>query len=188
MRKIYERKGKKCPNYMRVIAAPTEENIAKMANKNQLPTTSGGQQLGSTPIYNPTVPFVYKFSKGIESGKIFYISGMPSKTPKRITIDFKSGQDIAFHFDIRICYGDFRNVIVRNTRLSNGWGREESSLNGPFPFKEDEFFDIMILIESASFKVAVNNQPLLEFMHRVPFHRIDTLHITGDVRLCQVRP
>ncbi|XP_053402859.1 galectin-4-like [Mercenaria mercenaria] len=123
-----------------------------MANKNQLPTASGGQQLGSTPIYNPTVPFVYKYLKSLESGKIFYISGIPSKNPKRFNINLMSGQDIAFHFDIRICYGDFRNVIVRNTRLSNRWGQTERTLNGPFPFKEDEFFEIVILIESASFK------------------------------------
>ncbi|XP_053402824.1 galectin-8-like isoform X2 [Mercenaria mercenaria] len=150
---------------MRVIAAPTEENIAKMANKNQLPTASGGQHLGSTPIYNPTVPFVYKNLKSVVPGKIFYISGIPFQIPKR-------------------------NVIVRNTYtwLDNRWGQEERTLNGQFPFKEDKFFEILILIDSASFKVAVNNQPILEFMHRVPFCRIDSLHITGDVRLCQVGP
>ncbi|XP_045179633.2 galectin-8-like isoform X3 [Mercenaria mercenaria] len=161
-----------------------------MANKNQLPTASGGQHLGSTPIYNPTVPFVYKNLKSVVPGKIFYISGIPFQIPKRITITFKSKGDQVFHFDIRFCFLHDSNVIVRNTYtwLDNRWGQEERTLNGQFPFKEDKFFEILILIDSASFKVAVNNQPILEFMHRVPFCRIDSLHITGDVRLCQVGP
>ncbi|XP_053402901.1 galectin-5-like [Mercenaria mercenaria] len=158
-----------------------------MANKNQLPTASGGQHLGSTPVYNPTVPFVYKNLKSVIPGKIFHISGIPFQNPKRITIKLKSRRDEIFHFDIRFSYLRASNVIVRNIWLNNRWGQEERTLNGPFPFKQDEPFDIMILIESASFKVSVNSQPLFEFMHRVPFRGIDTLHISGDVRLFEVR-
>jgi len=36
-------------------------------------------------------------------------------------------------------------------------------------------------------QVAVNNQHLFAYQHRIPFQRVDSLVIKGDIRLSQVR-
>lgn len=56
----------------------------------------------------------------------------------------------------------------------------------------DELIHVCFFFQLTSlhqlFQVAVNNQHLLEFNHRVqPLNMIDTLRIDGDVRLTQVR-
>ncbi|XP_045182042.1 galectin-4-like isoform X2 [Mercenaria mercenaria] len=151
-------------------------------NPNQLSKASGGQHFVSTAIYNPAVPFVHKLSS-VETGNMFYISGIPSKNAGRFRVIFGNGQDKIFRIAARLDNG----VIARNTFRNGGWKKEENALNGVFPFQADEFFDMNILVQSSGFKVAINNQPSFDFAHRIPFHRIDTLRINGDVRLCKVQ-
>lgn len=72
----------------------------------------------------------------------------------RMTFNLQCGNDIiAFHFDVRFCFGNDRNVIVRNTKQSS-WGHEERSLpGGYFPFQQDMYFELIILTEPHCFKV-----------------------------------
>ncbi|XP_060552848.1 galectin-8-like isoform X2 [Ruditapes philippinarum] len=154
--------------------------------------TSGGASYpypGGGPIYNPPVPFVTGMG-GIYPNKMIFISGVPNPNPSRFSINLQCGYgDIALHFDVRFNFGSDRNVIVRNSQLTNSWGPEERTLPcGYFPFQPNMYFEAIVLVEPYCFKVAVNNQHLLEFNHRVrQLNLIDTLRIDGDLRLTQVR-
>lgn len=142
---------------------------------------------GAAPIYNPPVPFVQPIPGGVYPGKMIFVSGIPHPGASRFNINLKCGGDTAFHFDARFNFGSDRNVIVRNAQQNGSWGPEEKQ-SPYFPFNYNQFFDMIILVEHACIKVAVNNQHLLEFYHRIqPISRIDTLRIDGDVRLTQVR-
>ncbi|XP_053402058.1 galectin-9-like [Mercenaria mercenaria] len=132
------------------------------------------------------IPFVRK-TGFLRPNNIHFICGVPHPNAKRVTFDLQCGNDIvAFHFDVRFNYLGCRNVIVRNTKDRKGWGPEERRLPY-FPFQPNMSFEMIILTEHRCFKVAVNNQHLLEFKHRIPLDRVDTLYITGDVTLTQVR-
>lgn len=150
----------------------------------------GGYPSPGAPMYNPPVPFVHN-TGGLYPGKMIFISGIPNPNPSRFTIYLQQGQhhephEIAMCFDARFGFMNDRNVIVQNHKQGN-WGTEER--RAPFfPFAPNGSFDLIILVEANGFKVAVNNQHLVEFYHRIqPLNRIDTLRVDGDVRLTQVR-
>lgn len=137
-------------------------------------------------MYDPPVPFGHKLGH-LYPGKMIFISGIPDSDSPRFSINFKGEETNAFHFDVRFDYGSDQNEIVRNAKVDGSWGTEEKSLDKPFPFGRGKFFDMIVLIERDCFKVAVNNEHLLEFEYRFPIEKVDTLRIRGDVRLCLVR-
>nr|QHI46338.1 galectin [Sinonovacula constricta] len=145
----------------------------------------------SQPIYNPPVPFVHNLG-GLYPNKMIVLSGIPHPGASRFTVYIQRGhhhepQEIAMCVDARFRFGSDNNVVVRNSKISNNWGAEER--HSPFfPFAHNVPFEMIILVEHNQFKVAVNNQHLLEFYHRLqPLSRVDTLRVDGDVRLTQVR-
>ncbi|KAK3596031.1 hypothetical protein CHS0354_032554 [Potamilus streckersoni] len=145
-----------------------------------------------TPIYNPPTPFVQNIPGGIYPGKMIFISGVPSLNPTRFSIYLQNGMSfepsqVGLLVDARISFHSDRNVLVRNHREDNKWGREEREV-WHFPFVPNVPFDMIISIEDHQYKVAVNNQHLLEFHHRIKsLSSIDTLRIDGSVALTQIR-
>nr|ADU60337.1 tandem-repeat galectin [Pinctada fucata] len=153
------------------------------------PPPSGGAP--GQPMYNPPVPLTTQIPGGFYPGRMIFISGVPNFNASRFTINLQcgpyEGSDIALHCDMRLRVGGDMNVIVRNSCQGGGWGAEER--HSPyFPFMPNANFDMIIMAEGNQFKIAVNNQHLLEFYHRLqPLTRIDTLLVKGDLRLTQVR-
>lgn len=97
--------------------------------------------------------------------------------------------DVALHFDVRLRFGSDVNQVVRNAKKQNqgGWGAEEKAITY-FPFVPNGSFEMMILTEPNSFKVAINNQHFVEFVHRVKrLNRATHVSVTGDLQLSQVR-
>ncbi|XP_033749983.1 galectin-5-like isoform X2 [Pecten maximus] len=124
-------------------------------------------------------------------GKIVFISGITNGACHRFTVNLKcgsvTGEDIALHFDVRVKILGEHHKVVRNSHIGGHWGREEREIPY-FPFKSDANVDIMILAEQDRFKIAVNNKHFAEYRHRLrPLNRINTLSVTGDIRLTQVR-
>lgn len=149
------------------------------------------QAYGPQPIYNPPVPFVSSIPGGLSTGRMINISGVPFPNASRFTINLQTaaydGSDVAFHCDVRFRTDDGSvNTIVRNHCQGGAWGAEERGASY-FPFVPNANFDILVLAEPQAFKLAVNNQHLLEFRHRLPIQAANTLRVTGDVRLTQVR-
>lgn len=77
--------------------------------------------------------------------------------PYRFEINLTSGpeislpnlSDIAFHFNPRFNH----RYVARNTLINGSWGPEEDSNPSHLPFRQNEAFEIMILIEGHQYKV-----------------------------------
>ncbi|XP_052283741.1 galectin-8-like isoform X2 [Dreissena polymorpha] len=140
-------------------------------------------------INNPPTPFVHNMGP-IHPGKMIFINGIPGANPSRFNINFEDtpdGPNTAFTCDFRFNFGYDRNVIVRNSMQNNNWGAEERAVSY-FPMAPNAYFEMIILVEQLGFKVAVNNNHLLEYKHiLLPLDKFTFLRIDGDVRITQVR-
>lgn len=113
------------------------------------------------------------------------ITGTVNSNPNRFSLDFKRGQDIAFHFNPRF-KEDHKRVIVCNSMFQNNWGKEERTAPR-FPFEPGTPFKLQVLCEGDHFKVAVNDAHLLQFNFREKkLNEITKLCIAGDITLTSV--
>ena len=82
----------------------------------------------------------------------------PFSSSASFSINLQNGpsdsSDIAFHFGVRLVYGNERNIVVRNTRAGGTWGAEERAASH-FPFMPNAAFDIIIMADAQGFKVNV---------------------------------
>lgn len=70
----------------------------------------------------------------------FTVSWSASPVSRRFTIDFKRGNDIAFHCNPRF-NDEGKKVVVRNSLVNGRWGPEERKLT-QFPFVEGQPFEV----------------------------------------------
>ncbi|XP_045179403.2 galectin-3-like isoform X3 [Mercenaria mercenaria] len=137
-----------------------------------------------------TVPFVRKTGL-LRPNNIIFICGVPHQKANRFTVYLQKGNRhepplVAMCVDARFDFGGDRNIVLRNHK-DGDWGREEKQLSY-FPFRPNESFEMIILVERNRFMVAVNNKHMLEFNHRIrALGDIDALRIDGDVTLTQFR-
>ena len=59
----------------------------------------------------------------------------------RFTVNFLRGYDIPFHINPRFSEGG-KQVLVRNHKVGERWGKEERDLKGPFPFAPGSSFEV----------------------------------------------
>ncbi|KAM6181873.1 galectin-3 [Erethizon dorsatum] len=156
------------------------------------PTAPGsypGAAPGAYPSASPygapsgplTVPYELPLPGGIMPRMLITILGTMKPNANRLALDFKRGNDVAFHFNPRFNENN-RRVIVCNTKQNNAWGREERQQ--AFPFESGKQFKIQVLVEPDLFKVAVNDAHLLQYNHRMRnFTEINKLGISGDITL-----
>ncbi|XP_078592227.1 galectin-4-like isoform X5 [Branchiostoma floridae x Branchiostoma japonicum] len=145
----------------------------------------GGMQ---APVVNPHIPYIGEIQGGLQPGKMITIQGFVIPGADRFHVNLQCGAstqpraDIALHFNPRLMAG----VVVRNCLQNQAWGAEEKP-HGPFPFAMGQNFEMIILTEPDKFKVAVNGQHFIEFRHRIPFQRVNTLAIDGKVQIQAIR-
>ncbi|KAF6130707.1 galectin 3 [Phyllostomus discolor] len=144
-----------------------------------------GAYPGASPTGVPagplTVPYNLAFPGGVMPRMLITILGTVKPNANRLALDFKKGNDVAFHFNPRF-NEDNRRVIVCNSMLNSNWGREERQ--SVFPFESGKPFKIQVLVESDHFKVAVNDAHLLQYNHRMPnLKEISAVKISGDIDL-----
>ncbi|XP_006894401.1 PREDICTED: galectin-3 [Elephantulus edwardii] len=134
-----------------------------------------------TPAGPLTVPYDLPFPGGVMPRMLITILGTVKPNANRIALDFKRGNDVAFHFNPRF-NEDNKRVIVCNTKQDNVWGKEERQ--SVFPFESGKPFKIQVLAEADHFKVAVNDAHLLQYNHRMKnLNEINKLGISGDIDL-----
>ncbi|XP_063080311.1 galectin-8 [Engraulis encrasicolus] len=132
-----------------------------------------------------SIPYRGSMLKGLSPGRHITITGHVSSYPHSFTINLRiqGSENIALHLNARIKSGMF----VRNSLLSQGWGHEELELTR-FPFAPGKYFEMIILCQPHQFKLAVNGDHLLEYLHRVQdLSSIDQLEVMGDLELQEVR-
>ncbi|KAG7235306.1 hypothetical protein INR49_002796 [Caranx melampygus] len=133
---------------------------------------------------NPMIPFAGTILGGLAPGEMVLIQGSVPSGADRFQVDFTCGSsmkpraDVAFHLNPRF---QRSRCIVCNTLQKERWGREE--ILHQMPFTVGEAFELIILVLTDKFKVAVNGAHLLEYKHRVELERVDTLNITGTVKV-----
>ncbi|KAL4835475.1 hypothetical protein H8958_021728 [Nasalis larvatus] len=137
------------------------------------------------PYLNPAVPFSGTIQGGLQDGLQITVSGtVLSSSGSRFAVDFQtgfSGDDIAFHFNPRFEDGGY---VVCNTRQKRRWGPEERKMH--MPLQKGMPFDLCFLVQSSDFKVMVNGSLFVQYFHRVPFHRVDTISVNGSVQLSYI--
>ena len=89
----------------------------------------------------------------------------------------------AFHVNPRFSGPYGANTIVRNADLG-GWGAEEN--DGPFPFRHNATFDIVITAEPHRYRVSVNGQHAFDFNLRAPLQDVARLNIQGNVHIHRI--
>ncbi|XP_068565239.1 galectin-8-like [Cebidichthys violaceus] len=141
----------------------------------------------STPrqtFSNPAVPFAGTILGGLLPGEMVLIQGSVPSGADRFQVDLTCGSsvkpraDVAFHFNPRFKKSP---CVVCNSLQKERWSREE--IQNQNPFTVGETFELIVLVQEDSYKVAVNGAHLLEFRHRVDLERVDTLCVSGKVEV-----
>ncbi|KAG1951854.1 galectin-9-like isoform X1 [Pimephales promelas] len=137
------------------------------------------------PFYNPRIPFSGPIQGGLQDGKIIIISGRVLPGANRFHINLQcgshSGADVALHFNPRY---DGSAYVVKNTYQNRNWGSEERKYESPFP--QGQTFTLQILVTQDAYKISANGRHFVDFKHRIPFSRVDTIAVEGMVELNSV--
>jgi len=138
-------------------------------------------------IMNPTLPYSGTIPGGMYPGRMVFVNGIVNPNPDRFRINLGERgipleTNTVFHFNGR-CR---ESAIVCNTKQGGKWGSEERKAPY-FPFAPNTNFEIIILCQPDSYKVAVNGRHLLEYSHRIPYGKVENINIAGDIRVTQIR-
>lgn len=144
-----------------------------------------GTAFSSTPIINPSVPFKAFIPGGFQTERMLLVYGIASGD---FSINLMCGNEefksVALHVNPRISAG---TIVLNSTTCDGSWEAEKAVKSS---LAEGHAFVAEIVNHSDVFEVRVNGVDLGEFPHRhpeeYPQHRINTLHICGNVQLHQV--
>ncbi|XP_049643432.1 galectin-4-like [Suncus etruscus] len=126
------------------------------------------------------LPFKRAIPGSLNEGMVIYIEGVINNDMNWFEVDFALGPepeaDIAFHFNLHF---DSRNKMVFNSKQSGQWGKEQTKISSPF--KEGEYFQLLVMVLQDYYMVKVIGNPSYEFGHQMPFQKVTHLHVQGDV-------
>lgn len=167
----------------------TNMNISGEATLQRI-VFSSGATFNPNMSHNPVVPFQIPVQGGPTPGRMVQLHIHIPNDSKRFSISLQNGQgvhpnDIAFCFNPRFDDPYTGQVVVRTSRRHGAWGAEERE--GGFPFARGGNYEILILIDPAEFKVAVNGTHFTSMRHRNGMHDGNTLGVEGDVTIHSVK-
>ncbi|KAF4531718.1 hypothetical protein B566_EDAN009341 [Ephemera danica] len=128
-----------------------------------------------------SIPYVGSIDGGLSPGKMVRIQGSSPATANRFAINIQTGpgmhprDDIVLH--VSAIFSE--NVLSRASLQAGVWGTEERT--GTLPFGRGQPFEMLILCDTSTYKIAINSQHFTDFVHRVPFHLATHLVIEGDI-------
>ncbi|KAL4686891.1 hypothetical protein H8959_019019 [Pygathrix nigripes] len=149
------------------------------------------------------VPFSGTIQGGLQDGLQITVNGtVLSSSGSRFAVDFQtgfSGNDLAFHFNPQFEEGGY---VLCNTRQKGSWAPEKRKMH--ILSQQGMPFDLCFLVQSSNFKmsrnplptsqpwdpqpyqVMVNGSLFVQYFHRMPFHRVDTISVNGSVQLSYI--
>ncbi|CAN9507997.1 unnamed protein product [Ophioblennius macclurei] len=131
----------------------------------------------------PAVPFAGTILGGLQPGEMVLVQGSVLPGADRFQVDLTCGgsveprADVAFHFNPRL----HKSLVVCNSLQGGRWGGEE--ILNHMPFRAGAHFEVLILVLEDRFKVAVDGAHMLEFRQRVELRRVDTVCVSGKVKV-----
>nr|XP_045014944.1 galectin-9 isoform X2 [Jaculus jaculus] len=137
------------------------------------------------PYLSPIVPFSGVIQGGLKEGLQITVQGtLLNSSENRFVVNLQTGiseNDIPFHFNPRFENGGY---VVCNTKQKGCWGPEERKMQ--MPFQKGMPFEICFLVQRSDFKVTVNKSLFVQYSHRVPYHLVDTISVTGPLYLSYI--
>ncbi|ELV09936.1 Galectin-9 [Tupaia chinensis] len=134
---------------------------------------------------SPPVPFYGSIHGGLKDGLQITINGtVLNSSANRFAVNLQNtfeDNNIAFHFNPRFEEGGY---VVCNTKQNNCWGAEERKMQ--MPFQKGRPFELCFLVHSSHFQVMVDGNFFVQYSHRVPFHSVNVISVTGSVQLSYV--
>ncbi|XP_022669255.1 galectin-9-like isoform X1 [Varroa destructor] len=137
--------------------------------------------------YNPNVPFVESLK--LVPGVQIRVDGRPNSDARAFAINLQQGpglnprSPIILH--LAALFEGFTGEtgrVVRNHLVGEHWGVEEN--HGPsMPFARNKPFSVLLLVQDAHYKIAVDGIHFCDFFHRLPYLTCTHLVIDGDVTL-----
>ncbi|OQR73834.1 galectin-9-like [Tropilaelaps mercedesae] len=123
--------------------------------------------------HNLTVPYKGSVGCKLQLGRVFELRGMVSGS-KRFHLNLKHNEDtVALHVNPRI----EDNLLVLNSYEKSEWQEELRVEN--LSIVPNKPFVITILVDAEDYKIAVNGEHQLSFKHRVDFHKVNRIEVSG---------
>ncbi|XP_048413476.1 galectin-4-like isoform X2 [Stegostoma tigrinum] len=138
------------------------------------------------PVYNPPIPYTGPIPGGLQDGMMIMIRGRVLPQSDRFHVNLQCGSipyhcDVAFHFNPRY---ENPGYVVCNSYKDQRWCTEQRKHE--MPVQRGESFQLLILVQIDCYKVAVNDKHFLEFKHRIPISRVDSITIDGQVEIVSI--
>uniref|UniRef100_A0A0A9XUI5 Galectin n=1 Tax=Lygus hesperus TaxID=30085 RepID=A0A0A9XUI5_LYGHE len=143
-------------------------------------------------IHNPGVPFLHNLKQRLIAGSNFIIDGAIYDNAIKFSVDLCAHvmcprdnvvkKHIALHLNPRLPM----NCVVRNSFIDNTWGQEEIKTFRRNPLKRGLEFVLEVFVSPAEYLIAVNGGHFCTFAHRLPYDKITSIEINGDITLKKV--
>ncbi|CAL1261108.1 unnamed protein product [Larinioides sclopetarius] len=132
------------------------------------------------PVENMPRNLRLSMGSGLKVGDQFSIKGQPTEDAKSFTINWQSGpakfDDVLFQLNPRLEEGR----VVRNSRLDEEMGKEESTQETPF--SPGTPFDLVAGVRSLDFETRLDGKEWVTFGHRHDVGAAKTLFLEGDMQ------
>lgn len=136
---------------------------------------------GAQQTHNPPVPFSQNIGS-LYPGRCIRVRGFVPHSAYRFAVNLATGpsadyNDVGLHVSTRPSEG----LVELNSARRGGW--ESGQQIRPCPVRAGQHFEIMILVEEYSYKVAFNGVHLTDWPHRHPYQHQNHILVDGTVQL-----
>lgn len=144
--------------------------------------------IGAQLIHESGLVFSCSSLTPLTPGTCFNVTGNTTANCERFSINLNAVQrgnghrDIALHINPRLP----QNYIVRNCLCNGTWGTEEVTSPLPFRLRRGHPFAVQVLCTETDYYIAVDGRHFAAFRHRLPYQKVSSLQVFGDVTHVQV--